>query len=238
VNQTVSAYAQDNWHVNSRLSIQYGVRYDAMPLTWERKNLVSNFNPALYQTGLAPAFNSDGSLSPTSPGLQTYSLSGVSTPFYLNGIALAGQAGTPSAIAKNDYKTFMPRVGFSYDVTGNGKTILRGGFGTFYERIQGNDIYDAAGGAPFISTPQANYVEFTSITSNWQSGTTASNPITIQSYNSLNTYYPHPGVAQYSFGVQHEIAPALILTTQYVGNLEWHQNSWIRSTTSRSAPRR
>jgi len=151
----------------------------------------------------------------------------VSTPFYLNGIALAGQAGTPSAIAKNDYKTFMPRVGFSYDVTGNGKTILRGGFGTFYERIQGNDIYDAAGGAPFISTPQANYVEFTSITSNWQSGTTASNPITIQSYNSLNTYYPHPGVAQYSFGVQHEIAPALILTTQYVGNLEWHQNSWI-----------
>ncbi len=227
VNQTVSAYAQDNWHVNSRLSIQYGVRYDAMPLTWERKNLVSNFNPALYQTGLAPAFNSDGSLSPTSPGLQTYSLSGVSTPFYLNGIALAGQAGTPSAIAKNDYKTFMPRVGFSYDVTGNGKTILRGGFGTFYERIQGNDIYDAAGGAPFISTPQANYVEFTSITSNWQSGTTASNPITIQSYNSLNTYYPHPGVAQYSFGVQHEIAPALILTTQYVGNLEWHQNSWI-----------
>ena len=82
------------------------------------------FNPTLYQTALAPAFNGDGSLSPTSPGLQTFSLSGVNTPFYMNGIALASQAGTPRGIAKNDYKTWMPRVGFSYDVTGTGKTIL------------------------------------------------------------------------------------------------------------------
>src|SRR6185437_13500253 len=32
-----------------------------------------------------------------------------------------------------------PRIGFAYDLTGQGKTILRGGFGTMYERIQGND---------------------------------------------------------------------------------------------------
>ena len=215
---------QDNWHVSSRLSLQYGFRYDLMPHVWERNNQVSNFEPALYQTGLAPTFNaSDGSFTSNSPGLVTNSIG----TFYLNGIALAGQNGVPSGLARQDYKTWMPRVGFSYDLTGNGKTVVRGGFGTFYERIQGNDIYDAAGGAPFISTPSANNVEFTGTKTNWQSGGTAATPTFTQGYNSLNTYYPNPAVAQFSLGVQHEIAPALILITQYVGNLDWHQNTWL-----------
>jgi hypothetical protein len=223
VNQTTSVYAQDNWHVNSRLSIQYGFRYDAMPHVWERNNQVSNFDPSLYQTGLAPTFNADGSFMSTSPGLVTNSIG----TFYLNGIALAGQNGVPRGLARQDYKTAMPRVGFSYDLTGNGKTVVRGGFGTFYERIQGNDIYDAAGSAPFISTPAANDVEFTGTSTNWQAGGTAATPTFTQGYNSLNTYYPNPAVAQFSLGVQHEIAPALILVTQYVGNLDWHQNTWL-----------
>jgi hypothetical protein len=223
VNQTTSAYAQDNWHVNSRLSLQYGFRFDAMPHVWERQNQVSNFDPSLYQTGLKPTFNGDGSFASTSAGLVTNSIG----TFYLNGVALAGQNGVPRGLARQDYKTFMPRVGFSYDVTGQGKTIVRGGFGTFYERIQGNDIYDAAGSAPFISTPSANDVEFTGTSTNWLSGGTASTPTFTQGYNSLNTYYPNPAVAQYSLGVQHEIVPALILVTQYVGNIDWHQNTWL-----------
>jgi len=223
VNNTTSAYAQDNWHVTPRLSLQYGFRYDFMPHVYERNNQVSNFDPTLYQTGVLPTFNTDGSFASTSPGLVTNSIG----TFYLNGIAIAGQNGVPRGLAREDYKTFMPRVGFSYDFTGNGRTVLRGGFGTFYERIQGNDIYDAAGGPPFISTPSANNVEFTGTSTNWQSGGTAATPTFTQGYNSLNTYYPNPAVAQFSLGVQHEIAPALIVITQYVGNIDWHQNTWL-----------
>ena len=225
VNQTTSAYAQDNWHVNSRLSVQLGVRYDAMPHVWERNNVISNFEPSLYQSALRPTWDPSGSgaFATNSPGLATNSIG----TFYLNGIGIAGQNGVPRGLARQDYKTFMPRVGFSYDVTGNGKTVLRGGFGTFYERIQGNDIYDAAGSAPFISTPSASKVEFSNPDANWQSGGTAATPTFTQGYNSLNTYYPNPAVAQYSLGVQHEIRPALILVTQYVGNLDWHQNTWV-----------
>jgi hypothetical protein len=225
VNSTISAYAMDNWHVNSRLSLQIGFRYDMMPHTWERNNQVSNFNPAHYQQGLttAASFNSDGSFATNAGGLQTNSIG----TFYMNGVDIAGQEGTPRALVKNDYKTFMPRLGFSYDLFGNGKTVVRGGFGTFYERIQGNDIYDAAGSPPFISQPGAQNVEFTSPTTNWTTGTTATSPTYTQGFNSLNPYYPDPAVAQFSLGVQHEIAPALILITQYVGNLDWHQNVWI-----------
>jgi hypothetical protein len=225
VNQTISVYAEDNWHVNSRLSLQYGFRYDMMPHTWERNNQVSNFNPAHYNPGLttASSFNSDGSFATGASGLITNSIG----TFYMNGVDIAGQGGTTTALVKNDYKTWMPRVGFSYNLTGNGKTVVRGGFGTFYERIQGNDIYDAAGSPPFISTPAANNVEFTNPNFNWQAGSAASTPTFTQGFNSLNTYYPDPAVAEFSLGVQHEIAPALILITQYVGNLDWHQNVWI-----------
>ncbi len=223
VNNTVSVYAQDNWHVNNRLSVQYGFRYDALPHVWERNNAISNFDQSKYQPALAPLFNSDGSFASNSPGLQTIN----GHQYYMNGVVIAGQNGTPRGIVKNYWKTYQPRVGFSYDLAGNGKTVLRGGFGTFFERMQGNDIYNIAGNAPFVNTPTAQNVELTNTSYNWQSGGAATTPLFTQGPTSESSYYPAPGVAQYSLGVQHELASALILTTQYVGNISWHQNSNI-----------
>jgi hypothetical protein len=231
VNNTPSFYAQDNWHVTHRLSLQYGFRYDGLPHVYERKNALSNFDPAHYQAALAPVFDPNGSgafctgvsasgCTGTSPGLESVN----GTSFYLNGVDIAGANGTPRGLVKNDWKTFMPRVGFSYDLTGTGKTVLRGGFGMFYERIQGNDIYDVAGGAPFVNTPSSSNVELTNPNFNWQSGGAASSPLFTQGPTSLSSNYPPPGVGQYSLGVQHEIVPALILVAQYVGNEAWHQN--------------
>jgi hypothetical protein len=227
VNNNYSVYGMDNWHVNSRLSVQYGIRWDIMPHVWERNNQVSNFEPYLYSPSEIPTFNADGSFAANSPGLQTFTLGGVATPFYMNGVEIAGSAGQTRALVQNDYGTVMPRVGFSYDMFGNGKTVLRAGVGTFYERIQGNDIYDAAGAPPFISTPAANNIEFSNPTYNWGTAAAAATPSYPQGYNSLNTHYPDPAVMQYSLGVQHELAPAMIMTVQYVGNKEWDQNVWI-----------
>jgi hypothetical protein len=64
----------------------------------------------------------------------------------------------------------MPRVGFSYDVTGNGKTVLRGGFGEFFERMQGNDVYNIAAAAPFSNTPSLSNVTFANPFASWQTG--------------------------------------------------------------------
>ena len=120
VNQTVSAYAEDNWHITPRLSVQYGIRYDALPHAWERNNLLASFDPAQYQAGYSD--HRSGTTSdrvtalfvPGSAGLQTYQ----GRSFYLNGVTIAGQGGTPRGMTKNFYKTYMPRLGFSYDLTG------------------------------------------------------------------------------------------------------------------------
>ena len=221
VNNTISFYANDNWHVSPKLSLQLGFRYDALPHAYERANQVANFDPAKYQASLAPRFLADNSLDPTGPGFSTPP--GASQAFYLNGTQLAGQ-GIPAGLVANYYKTFQPRVGFSYDLSGTGKTVLRGGVGTFYERLQGNDIYNAATNAPFFNDPVANNVYFSNPHTSFVSGATAANPLFPQGLTNLASTYPAPGVVQYSVGIQHQLAPSLILITQYVGNYAWNQN--------------
>jgi hypothetical protein len=224
VNQTPSAYAMDNWKVSPRLSLQLGVRYDALPHAWERANQVSNFDPDAYQPGLVPVWNADGSLLSTGPGFTNYTVSGVTSPYYLNGIQEAGQNGFPRGLVTNYYDTIQPRVGFSMDMFGNGKTVLRGGFGTFYERMQGNDIYNVATNEPFANNPGSTQVFFSTPSVSNQTGATAAAPTFAQGLTDLARDYPAPAVAQYSLGVQHELAPSVIWVVQYVGNLAWHQN--------------
>ena len=224
VNQTPSAYAMDNWHVTPRLTLQLGLRYDALPHAWERSNDVANFNPAAYLTSQAPIWNADGTISPASSGL--VALNGAT--YYLNGMGLAGKNGFPRGLVKNDYDTIQPRVGFSEDLFGTGRTVLRGGFGTFFERLQGNDIYNAATNPPFAYNLGLGNNVFSSPGSNWLTGTNVASsglvPIFAAGVTNLQQNYRAPAVAQFSLGVQHELKPSLIWVVQYVGNLAWHQN--------------
>jgi hypothetical protein len=220
VNQTPSVYAMDTWKVTPRLSLQLGLRYDALPQAWERNNQVATFDPSLYLSVQSPTWLASGSQLSTGPGFQVVN----GTPFYLNGVRLAGKNGTPRALVRNDYNSLQPRVGFSEDLFGNGKTVLRGGFGTFYERMQGNVIYNAATAAPFANTPSASNVYLSDPHTSYVSGLAAATPFFAQGSESISQNFPPPAVAQFSLGVQNQLAPSVILVVQYVGNLAWHQN--------------
>ena len=140
VNQTVSAYAEDNWHLSNRLSLQYDIRYDALPHAWERNNRLASFNPAQYQAGLAPDDRYDhgrflhGRLGKLSERQRRMRPRGCAVlPEWRNDCRTGRHA---SRHDEELLETYMPRVGFSYDLTGSGKTVLRGGFGTFFERCR------------------------------------------------------------------------------------------------------
>ncbi len=220
VNQTPSVYVMDTWKATPHLSLQLGLRFDYLPFAFERSNQVANFDPAKYLSSQAPTWKPNGTLDPNGPGFQVVN----GAPFYLNGVTLAAQNGTPRNLVKTDPETLQPRVGFSDDIFGNGKTVLRGGFGTFYERLQGNDIYDAATAAPFANTPSANTVYLTDPHTSYVTGLAAATPFFAQGSTTLAQNFKAPAVAQFSLGVQDQLAQSLILVVQYVGNMAWHQN--------------
>jgi hypothetical protein len=223
VNNTVSEYAMDNWHVNPRLSLQIGLRYDALPHAWERNNYIGNFDPANYVPSQAPIWDgASGAIDPASPDLYTFQ----GIPSYINGTGLAGVNHFPKGAVVNDYKTLQPRVGFSQDIFGNGKTVLRGGVGTFFERLQGNDIYGVATSLPFDPALSLSNPYFSTPGKAWDTGNVIqpTNLIFAGGAYDLAQNYRAPAVAQFSLGVQHELKPSLIWVVQYVGNIAWHQN--------------
>ncbi|MGA9465083.1 MAG: TonB-dependent receptor [Terracidiphilus sp.] len=217
VNNNYGAYFNDNWHVTPRLTLNLGLRYDGLPHAFERYNQFSNFVPADYLTALGNPVTAAGTLTPSS--LSTFN----GQQFYLNGVELADTNGFPRGNVKNYYDTFQPRIGFADDMFGNGKTVLRGGFGMFFERVQGNDVYNAALNPPFAYQPSANNVYFSNPFTSALTGAT-----TTQSFPSTMTNikynYPPPGTADFSLGVQRELAPSVIAVVQYVGSIGWDQN--------------
>jgi hypothetical protein len=223
VNQTPSVYLMDNWHVTPRLTLQLGLRYDALPHAWERNNQVANFDPSYFLSSATPNWLGSN-MDPLGPGFAAFTIDGSTANYYTNGLRIAGQGGFPKGLVTNSYGTLQPRVGFSEDLFGNGKTVLRGGFGTFFERLQGNDIYNAATNAPFVNDPSAPFVNMTNPHTSTTTAATATAPTGPSGLTTLALHYPAPAVAQYSMGVQHELAPSLIWVVQYVGNLAWHQN--------------
>jgi hypothetical protein len=221
----IGAYAVDNWRVSNRLTLNLGLRWEGMPHAYDVNNRLANFQAELYNPANRALFNPDNSLNTSGPGFGT--VSGIplsSTPFYLNGITLAGRNGTPNGLVKNYWNNWGPRVGFAYDVTGNQKTIIRAGFGMFYERVQGNDIYNMGGNPPFSYTPSANNVYFSNPLVSNQTGATATRPIFPSSLTTLAySDYKLPTSMQYSFAIQRQLSSAAVMQVSYVGTHGYHQ---------------
>jgi len=126
-----SAFFQDDWKVTRRLTLNLGLRYDYFGPTTETQGHFVGFDPSKAVTSplLIPGL---GTNCPADPSTCGSIVSG--------GFVQAGNGNLPGfpkvrdGLVNPNYKNFGPRVGFAYQLTDDGKIVLRGGYGIFYDR--------------------------------------------------------------------------------------------------------
>jgi Carboxypeptidase regulatory-like domain/TonB dependent receptor len=114
-------FAQDDWRVTSRLTLNLGVRYDYLSWPTEVLNRQANFDPVSGK------------------------------------LLIAGQNGNSQSLIPQDKNNFAPRVGFAYALTGDSRTVLRGGYGLFYFIDRGGIDNQLAQNPPFSGFAEFDY---------------------------------------------------------------------------------
>ena len=218
----VEPYVQDDWKVSRRLTVNLGFRWAYMQPQYSALQNTSTFLPQYYDPSQAPTIiPSTGAIVP-----------GTGNPY--NGLVLGGSGFPDSATGRvpvtNDpavkslfrnlpygamntyWGTWAPRLGFAYDLTGRASTVVRGGFGVFYERVEGNFIFSAVNNPPFIqqSTVYNGNVE------NPGGATLQVFPATINNSHFLDMKAPR--TLNWSLGVQQKLGRDTMLDVAYVGS--------------------
>jgi outer membrane receptor protein involved in Fe transport len=200
-------YAQDDFHATSRLTLNAGLRYEPF-LPWhetQRRELF--FSPSAYAAGVT------STQFPNAPP----------------GLLFPGDNGFPGNGVKPNYKGWAPRMGFAYDVFGNGNTSIRGGFGMFYDtsQVMVADI-------PFSTNPFAYNVNMVSPAGPWSnpylgttdpfpapppgpSATFPANPVEM-TYDPFHTTYQTPVSYAWNLTTERQLTQSWLARLGYVGS--------------------
>ncbi|HVX67099.1 MAG TPA: TonB-dependent receptor, partial [Bryobacteraceae bacterium] len=201
-------YAQDEWRVTDRLTLNYGLRWEVEIPRHVAGDRMNSFDPL--------------AINPVSgtPGVVTF----------------AGLNGTPHNAFNTDWNNFGPRFGFAYRLPWFGTTVVRGGGGIFYGPTVSNTIGDAATlGFSTSSSYVAAQADLLSaarlrdglpvlprpaLTDGFGAVAPGKKPNTSVSY--FDPHHPSPVSYQYNLEIQHELARDLLLETGYMANISHH----------------
>jgi len=219
-------YAQDSWKVHKKLSVELGIRFYLIPPNHTAENNIAAFVPERFNTGNIPLLYQPAIVSGQRVAINPLNGSTASAPLigalipgtgdFFNGIVVASQDSSyPRGLMNNRGVQYAPRIGFAYDVFGNGRTAIRSGFGIFYDRIQGDQTYNLVQNPPLRLTPIVYYNNFNTYLQS--SGSVFPNIVM-----GLSRSGELPNVMNWSFGVQHALGFGTVIDVAYVGSAARH----------------
>ena len=240
----IEFYVQDNWRVNNRWTLDYGMRFTHQGPFYDTLGQMSNFfapgvagrpdgvdpwspdkAPLLYvpgcRSGLATCSGNDRmAMHPVTGELLDHpdvrnSAFAIGTVIpnsgdRANGIRVAGDGIASSAYTWPSL-VFGPRVGFAYDTTGTQSLVLRGGFGLFFDRTDGNTVFSVPNNPPIAETTTLVNGRLQTIGSGIS--TQGASDLRVMQYDGKL-----PSQTQWNAGVQLALPWASTLDVSYVGN--------------------
>lgn len=229
---SVEFFVQDNWRVNRRLTLDYGLRfYHLNPQIDENFSIstfsAQNYNPAKAPRLYRPGFDASRNRVAVDPltGATTFAaLIGQYVPGsgdLANGMSVAGKNGNRWGVFGIPALTPAPRFGFAYDLLGNSRTVLRGGIGVFIDRVRQLINANTLNNPPVSFSPTFYYGNLATFN---QTGTEAgaglgpSNMV----YTFPQDTAPQSSIMSYSLGIQHALPGRIVLDVSWVANLSRH----------------
>ena len=223
----IAGYAQDNWQVTQRLTLNLGLRYDWFQLYKETANRQANF----YRTGTPGISTGTGVLLYPAADQGKIPLS----PAFLQNLAkdnIALQYSSNPSLSNGQTANFAPRVGFAFKI--DSKTVLRSGFGIFYQGQQAaGAALDLGSNYPFAfqdnfpqptcrlnDCPNVGYTleeGFAGPVAQGLASFISAPSLNGQDHNLKTTY-----AMDYNLNLERAITPNLVATMGYVGTAGRH----------------
>ncbi len=199
-------FALDQWQVTPKFTLTYGLRYELNFPEGERLNQISTFDPT---TGLVPVANGELlNIDPTTGGLVN-----------------VGSSPLVGSVWHLDKTNFAPRIAFADQPFGNQKTVIRGGYGIFYNQlVAGNGISQMWRGIPFrvrqtFQNPNSSSYPKPAPSASWTnpfpSGVTNAGGYTP---NGINPNYRTAYIGEWSLAIDRELQKDLLLELSYMGS--------------------
>jgi hypothetical protein len=211
-------YGQDDWKVTPRLTINYGLRWEYHPMFNDRLLNVAQFLPD-YSSTAPDGTKVHGAVVVPNNGLKLVHPA-FAKSIYPTPILEANQAGIPNSLRYSQKTDFAPRIGFAWRATGDGKTVIRGGFGRYIDAPLGYAVLAAWGVgttdvANFTNSIQGGKAQYTFP---YPFPADLAQPGTQDFFQAFTLHYKDPYVQQWNFTIERDLGFQTGIRVSYDGS--------------------